>query len=107
MGCTISHTVFKEEYGQDQQEQSIRDVYSTLWVLSIDSIPMEDWTTFQEKQDEGFFVERVYVDKDPYKDWFFIYQTYYGQDATTYHFEIVEKTRNRLLLSPGGEKYIK
>lgn len=98
VGCSVSKLVFKKDYSQDQKEQAIRDVYNSLWMMEIDSTSMDEWMTFQGKHDEGFFIERVYLNVDKKTKWFFIYRTCYGPDTISYRYEIVMKTKDKQLL---------
>jgi hypothetical protein len=86
--------ILQKDYDSTQNELVLKDVYTSLRTLDIDSIPLNDWMTFQGYDGNGFFIQRV-VKKDEKKtNYTLIFTTFYD-DSTYYNYKIRCKTKNK------------
>jgi hypothetical protein len=62
MSCTAYKvvTVYEMEYESLLYSEMLADVYNHLHLFKADSIPIDQWLTFQEYTKKGHKIERVY-----------------------------------------------
>lgn len=90
----------KSYYGEEEKATAINDVYWWLDAYNFDSIPFEDWLTFQEYVEGGYMIERVFQKKWDEKTEFVINFTTCVCDSLSYHIYVLERTKDRRLIKP-------
>lgn len=96
VGCAISKSFYihQENYSEAQKEEVIEDVYGSLWILGLDSIPLSDWMTFQGGTEKGYFIERIVNSREEGSktEYFLIFTTFYETDTVYYNYKIRVRT---------------
>lgn len=94
-GCAKVFVLYEENYGEDQREEVLRDIYHTLYLYEVDSIPLEDWLVQQGNHESGYFIERAIVKKEKDATYFMVFKTCYFPDSVSYSYEIECRTKDK------------
>jgi len=98
LGCGVnSKTVVyqKSYYGDGARIEAANDALWWLDAYKKDSIPFEDWLTYQEYVGGGYKVERVYQGIWNDKTEIIINFTTCVCDSLTYHVMVLQRTKDR------------
>ena len=99
LSCAPSRNfyIYYEDYPSDQREVVIKDIYRSLKVLDIDSIPLDDWLIFQNINEKGHFIERHLIKEENNKkktSYHLIFTSEYLNDTTIYNYSIKCHTKD-------------
>jgi hypothetical protein len=90
-----SFYLLEKDYGTNQNTEVINDIYVSLKTLDIDSIPINNWITFQgSNDDEGYFIQRIIKKNDKKTNYTLVFTTFYN-DSTYYNYKIRCKTKDK------------
>jgi hypothetical protein len=89
-----SFYLMEKDYNSKQGVDAIEDVYASLKAIELDSIPLNDWMTFQGQEGNGYFIQRVIKKSENKTDYVFIFTTYYN-DSTYYNYKIRCRTKDK------------
>lgn len=74
---------------------AIEDIYWWMDGYKADSIPLEDWITYNSYTNDGYLIERVYHKKWDEKTEIVLTFTTCMCDSTTYHLSVVMRTKDK------------
>lgn len=90
-----SFYLLEKDYGTNQNKEVVNDIYVSFKTLNIDSIPINDWMTFQGSNDDGgYFIQRVVRKDDKKTNYTLVFTTFYS-DSTYYNYKIRCKTNDK------------
>jgi len=96
ISCSSYRTFYlmEKNYNSNQNVDVVEDVYASLNALELDSIPLNDWMTFQGQEGNGYFIQRMVKKTEKKTDYVLIFTTYYN-DSTYYNYKIRCRTKDK------------
>ena len=86
---------FTRNYSENEQLKSHSDVYDQLSHHNIDSIPLEHWMVFTNRNDSAYIVQSTLIKtENENSNYIFIYTEFISPDTTFYEFKIRHDTIN-------------
>lgn len=100
-GCSIISRVSPREFVLFNETYSLKDsavldIYSSIKLLDFDSVPLNDWMTYQGYENNGYYLERftTFLTKDQKTQYYMIFTSYYLSDTTYFKYEIKCNTKD-------------
>lgn len=92
----FSSYVFEQSYSQNQEKESIHDLFTLLHNYGQDSIPLEKWLTYMGINDEGMVIQQVLTKyESDTLNYVFIYNTLKKKDSTFYDIKVRKMIFNK------------
>ena len=86
--ASIASYVYEQTYGINEEQESIRDLFTLLHNYSQDSIPLEKWPGFIGTNDNGMIVQQMLTKYSDSINYIFIYNIYKLTDTTFYDIKV-------------------
>lgn len=100
ISCSVyqKYQVFNKSYsGENSKATAINDAYWWIDSYKSDTIPLDDWMTFQKYTDDGYMIERIFQKRwDDSTEVTILFKTFIS-DTISYNVSVIQRTKDKSL----------